>query len=40
MSDSVDIDSIKDFYRLDQIQSIPLTELRDLYKKVIDDLID
>lgn len=41
MSDStLDIDQIKSQYRLEELNQLSLSEIRTLYKQVIEDLID
>lgn len=35
----VDLEELKLLYKINEIQQIPLTELRGLYKKAIDDII-
>lgn len=40
MSGGIDLDELKEQYRINEIQQIPLSELRELYKKAIDDVIN
>eukprot|EP00347_Sterkiella_histriomuscorum_P023069 403336069 len=36
----VDLDNLEQVYRINEIQQLPITELRELYKKAIDDLME